>query len=74
MITVNETDFLKSNNELLHLIADTTQNYRTRNDYNSLLMLAHTLNQAALAIMQVCEHEGFYTKELTVDDVLKRNH
>ena len=71
---MTEAEFMQDNQELLRAIVEASHKYRKAGDWDALLMLARTLNAGAQACFEVFSLEGYVTKELTINDVLKRNH
>lgn len=71
---MTEQDFMRDNQDLMRTIVETSHRYRAAGDWDALLMLARTLNAGAQAVFEVFSSEGYIAKELTIDDVLKRNH
>lgn len=71
---MTEQDFMKDNQDLMRTIVETSHKYRAAGDWDGLLKLSRLLNAGAQAVFEVFSSEGYIAKELTIDDVLKRNH
>jgi len=71
---MTEQDFMKDNQDLMRTIVETSHKYRAAGDWDALLKLSGLLNAGAQAVFEVFQAEGYIAKELTIDDVLKRNH
>ena len=71
---MTEQDFMKDNQDLMRTIVETSHKYRAAGDWEALLKLSGLLNAGAQAVFEVFQAEGYIAKELTIDDVLKRNH
>jgi len=65
---------MKDNQDLMRTIVETSHKYRAAGDWDALLKLSGLLNAGAQAVFEVFQAEGYIAKELTIDDVLKRNH